>query len=424
MRKILATVVLTTSVTLCGGISTYAEVKETNIVSHLFIPTKEDVTKENWLRPPYLRWAYTHMNEFTMTNEVKKAPTHPSIFSEELQALDSFPVKLENGETIALQTLLDTNKTDAFVVIQNGKLVYEHYFNEYNPHAPHGLASLAKAFTGTLIQILAEEHRIDLNEPAGKYVTGLQNTPFGKATIQQLMDMQVSAEYPTHGYTQKKPSNQDAQLYLACNMLPRIENYDGPMRIYDMLQEATETALPGGQFSYNNGSAEALGWIIRTVTGKSLAENVSERIWSQIGMEDNAYYVTDETGIEQASAGFNATARDMARFGQLLLNDGQYNGKQIIPASISKDIKNVKKGELSIQAGDSTSYHNQWWIPHNEHGAFEAVGSYGQRLYIDPEQNMVIVHLSSNAESSGTVRPIYSAMYMDLAKHLSNTSEE
>ena len=120
------------------------------------------------------------------------------------------------------------------------------------------------------------------------------------------------------------------------------------MKIYDMLQEAKETAPHGSVFSYNNGSTETLAWIIRTITGKSLAENVSERIWSQIGMEENAYYVTDETNIEQASAGLNATARDMARFGQLLLNNGKYNGKQILPSSITEDIKMCNKVNLQL----------------------------------------------------------------------------
>ena len=162
------------------------------------------------------------------------------------------------------------------------------------------------------------------------------------------MDMQVSAEYPTHGYEQPGLENQDAQLYLASNILPRGKNYDGPMKIYDMLREAEETAPPGSSFSYNNGSTETLAWIIRTITGKSLAENVSKRIWSQIGMEENAYYVTDETKVEQASAGLNATARDMARFGQLLLNNGEYNGKQILPSSITESVKMYKKVNLKL----------------------------------------------------------------------------
>ncbi|PGW81158.1 serine hydrolase domain-containing protein [Bacillus thuringiensis] len=381
-------------------------------------PSKHNVTKENWLNDPYLRWSYTHMKEFTLVNDVKNNPDQIAHFPFALQNLDDFAVERRFGNTTPLKKLLDDNKTDAFVVVLNGQLVYERYFNGYKQNEPHGMASLAKVFTGAIIQSLAEENRIDLEKTADTYIKELKNTPFGKATLQQLMDMQVSAEYPTHGYEQPGLENQDAQLYLASNILPRGKNYDGPMKIYDMLREAEETAPPGSSFSYNNGSTETLAWIIRTITGKSLAENVSERIWSQIGMEENAYYVTDETKIEQASAGLNATARDMARFGQLLLNNGEYNGKQILPSSITEDIKNVQEGELAIGPGASISYHNQWWIPHNEQGAFEVLGSYGQTLYIDPKANMVIVHFSSNATPSNEIHSVYSNMYIDIAHHL------
>ncbi|ENJ6136124.1 beta-lactamase family protein [Bacillus anthracis] len=381
-------------------------------------PSKNNVTKKNWLDDPYLRWSYTHMKEFTLINEVNHNPDQVSHFSTALQNLDDFAVERRSGNTTPLKKLLDDNKTDAFVVVHNGQLVYERYFNGYNESEPHGMASLAKVFTGAIIQSLAEEKRIDLEKTADTYIKELKNTPFRKATLQQLMDMQVSVEYPTHGYEHPALENQDAQLYLASNILPRGKNYDGPMKIYDMLQEAKETAPPGSVFSYNNGSTETLAWIIRTITGKSLAENVSERIWSQIGMEENAYYVTDETKIEQASAGLNATARDMARFGQLLLNNGEYNRKQILPASITEDIKHVQEGELAIGPGASISYHNQWWIPHNEQGAFEVLGSYGQTLYIDPKANMVIVHFSSNATPSNEIHSVYSNMYIDIAHHL------
>ncbi|MDD1368907.1 serine hydrolase [Bacillus sp. MHSD17] len=382
------------------------------------IPSKNNVTKKNWLDDPYLRWSYTHMKEFTLINEVKNNPDQVSHFSTALQNLDDFAVERRFGNTTPLKKLLDDNKTDAFVVVHNGQLVYERYFNGYNESEPHGMASLAKVFTGAMIQSLAEENRIDLEKTADTYIKELKNTPFGKATLQQLMDMQVSAQYPTHGYEHPALENQDAQLYLASNILPRGKNYDGPLKIYDMLREAEETAPPGSDFSYDNGSAETLAWVIRTITGKSLAENVSERIWYQIGMEENAYYVTDETKVEQASAGLNATARDMARFGQLLLNNGEYNGKQILPSSITEDIKNVQQGELAVGPGASISYHNQWWIPHNEQGAFEVLGSYGQTLYIDPKANMVIVHFSSNATPSNDIHSTYSNMYVDIAHHL------
>ncbi|PGS41396.1 6-aminohexanoate hydrolase [Bacillus cereus] len=381
------------------------------------IPSKNNVTKKNWLDDPYLRWSYTHMKEFTLINEVKNNPDQVSHFSTALQNLDDFAVERRFGTT-PLKKLLDDNKTDAFVVVHNGQLVYERYFNGYKESEPHGMASLAKVFTGAIIQSLAEENRIDLEKTADTYIKELKNIPFGNATLQQLMDMQVSVEYSTHGYEHPALENQDAQLYLASNILPRGKNYDGPMKIYDMLREVEETEPPGSDFSYDNGSAETLAWVIRTITGKSLAENVSERIWSQIGMEENAYYVTDETKVEQASAGLNATARDMARFGQLLLNNGEYNGKQILPSSITEGVQNVQEGELAVGPGASISYHNQWWIPHNEQDAFEVLGSYGQTLYIDPTANMIIVHFSSNATPSNEIHSVYSNMYIDIAHHL------
>ena len=120
-------------------------------------PTKANVTKENWLDDPYLRWSYTHMKEFTLINEVKNNPEQIAPFPTALQNLDDFAVERRFGNTTPLKKLLDENKTDAFVVVQNGQLVYERYFNGYNESEPHGMASLAKVFTGAIIQSLAKK---------------------------------------------------------------------------------------------------------------------------------------------------------------------------------------------------------------------------------------------------------------------------
>jgi CubicO group peptidase (beta-lactamase class C family) len=382
------------------------------------VSSKQTVTKNNWLQDPYLRWSYSHMREFALTKVVAKNPNYVSSLPYNLENLDNLHITGENNDNTTVLQLLEKYKTDAFIVLHDGKIVYERYFHGYKPNEPHGMASLAKVFTGFLISTLIEEGKLQPNITAETYVKELQGTPFGKATIQQLLDMQVSVGYPTHGFKQAGLANQDAQLYLASNLLPRGKNYDGPLKIYDMLLEAKETAAPGEKFSYDNGSAETLGWVIRTVTGKSLAEIVSERFWSQIGAEENAYYVVDDTEVEQASAGLNATARDMARFGKMILDNGVYDGKQIISSSIIEEIKHVKKYELPVRDGEEYSYHNQWWIPHNVNGAFEVLGSYGQRLYIDPTTNMVIVHFSSNANHNREIQSLYGDMYLQIAKYL------
>ncbi|PEZ02220.1 6-aminohexanoate hydrolase [Bacillus sp. AFS018417] len=380
--------------------------------------SKQIVTKKNWLKDPYLRWSYTHMREFASTKVVAKNPNYVSSLPTNSQNLDNLHITDENNNNTTVLQLLEKYKTDAFIVLHDGNVVYERYFDGYKENEPHGMASLSKVFTGFLISELIEEGKLQPDITAETYVKELQGTPFGKATIQQLLDMQVSVEYPTHGFKQAGLDNQDAQLYLASNLLPRGKNYDGPLKIYDMLLEAHETAAPGENFSYDNGSSETLGWVIRTVTGKSLADMVSERFWSQIGAEEDAYYVVDETGVEQASAGLNATARDMARFGKMVSDNGIYDGKQIISSTIIDEIKNIKKYELPVGDGEAFSYHNQWWIPHNEHGGFEVHGSYGQRLFIYPPAHMVIVHFSSNANHNGEIQSAYGDMYLQIAKYL------
>lgn len=380
--------------------------------------SKQTVTKKNWLQDPYLRWSYSHMREFASTKIVAKNQNYISSIPTNSRDLDNLEITDENENNTTVRNLLEKHKTDAFIVLHDGKLVYERYFHGYKENEPHGMASVAKVFTGLLVNTLIEEGKLDPNATAETYVKGLEGTPFGIATIQQLLDMQVSAQYPTHGFKQAGLDNQDAQLYLASNLLPRGKNYNGPVTIYDMLLEANETAAPGETFSYNNGSAETLAWVLRTVTGKSLADLVSERIWSPIGTEENAYYVVDETGVEQASAGLNATARDMARFGQMIADNGIYDRKQIISPSIIEEIKQINKYELPVRDGEVYSYHNQWWISHNEQNAFEVLGSYGQRLYIDPTAHMVIVHFSSNANHNGEIQFAYSNMYLQIAEYL------
>jgi CubicO group peptidase (beta-lactamase class C family) len=387
-----------------------------------FPPSPEQtVTKENWMQDPYIRWSLSHMRELIQTKPVWHGTSKPSPLRYAPKNLSTLTIADENGEPIALEQFLIHTKTDAFLVMHNGKIVYEKYFNNMQPHNQHWMASLTKVFTGLLVSTLAHEGKIDMTKKASSYIPELDGTAFGNATVQQLMDMQVSADFPTHGFDQSGLGNQDAQLFLASGQLPPIKN--GPASIYDMLKEAEEKKDPGTAFAYNNGSAETLGWILRRVSGKSLAELMEERIWMKLHPEEDAYYVSDLLGTEQASAGLAATPRDMARFGNMVLNQGMADGKRILPEVIFPEILKGGNQQLFIESPTETdkpaySYHNQWWITNNEHKAFEVTGSYGQRLYIDPEAKMVIVHFSSNANHSMDIQDAYSSAYLKIAQSL------
>nr|WP_306470934.1 serine hydrolase [Ectobacillus ponti] len=356
----------------------------------------------NWLQPNQMRPAMLHMKDMTTTKEVKRGAALTVPFLYQPLSLQRLPVQDEQGNTVPLEELLRSADTDGFLVLHEGKIVYETYFHDMKSSDLHGMASVSKVFTGLLVSLLTGEKKLSLSASAAEYVPELRGTPFGKATLQQLLDMQVSAMYPTHGFQQEGLANQDAQLYLASHQLPRPFGYEGPDSILGMLREARETDSPGAAFAYNNGSTETLAAVLRRVTGRSLSDLVSTRIWRKLGAEQDAMYVTDPTGAEQASAGFNATLRDMGRFGQMMLRNGSYHSKRVIPAAVVQEIRQHGDQEIFSRSTAAAkrpdySYHNQWWLTNNEHGAFEVMGSYGQRLYIDPAAEMVIVQFSSRA---------------------------
>lgn len=435
MKQSLFTASLTAAIILlisgCSQSSTYREahkdipVIQSNLATLTNSPLRstQTATKENWLKDPYIRWSLLHMQELIQTKPVWRGRGQIVPLLAKLQPLDCLSVRDETGTTMPLKALLHKTKTDAFLVTHQGKVVYERYGNHMQSHQQHATASLSKAFTGLIISMLAEEGKISLNKTADEYIPELKGTAFGNATVQQLMDMEVAAKFPAHGFKQAGLSNQDAQLYLASGLLQRTQARNAPKTIYNMLQEAKEIQSPGLIFSYNNGCTETLGWIIKRITGRSLSKEVSTRIWSKLGAQEDAYYVSDAAGTEQASAGFNVSPRDMLRFGEMIMHNGLYGGKQIISQSIVKEIQNsvpthaFRNSKASINK-PGYSYHNQWWLTHNKHKAFEITGSYGQRLYIDPTTNMVIVHFSSNANHNLSIHHTFTDVYMKLAHHL------
>jgi CubicO group peptidase (beta-lactamase class C family) len=163
--------------------------------------------------------------------------------------------------------------------------------------------------------------------------------------------------------------------------------------------------------------------VIARVSGKSVAQLLSDRIWSQMGAEQDAYFSVDSIGTPFAGGGLNLGLRDLARFGELLRNDGKMNGSQIIPKAAVDDIRQGGDPEKFKKAGynllQGWSYRNMWWITHNEHGAYMARGVHGQALYIDPTAEMVIARFASHPDAKNAViDPTSLPAYHALANYL------
>ena len=386
-----------------------------------FPPPKDKVLRVgdgSFFEFPALRYSVAHMQQFLPTVEVpcKLQPSVPLPYAldENIDAIAFQPDGTQ--QTMTWQASLAASYTDGILIMHRGKVVYERYFGALNAFAKHAAMSVTKSFTGTLAAILVAEERLSASAIATHYIPELEGSAFGDATIRQIMDMTTALQF-SEDYANTKA--EIWQYSAAGNPLPKPSGYDGPTGYCAALKTVRKQGEHGEAFAYKTPNADALGWIISRVTGKSVAQLLSDRIWSRIGMEQPAYYQVDGTGIPFAGGGLNAGLRDMARFGELIRNQGQWQGEQIFPSAAVEDTE--KGGSKAAFARSSHtelpgwSYRNMWWITHNSHGAFAARGVHGQTIYIDPTAEMVLVRfashpIASNSANDPTSLPAYAAV--------------
>jgi CubicO group peptidase (beta-lactamase class C family) len=160
---------------------------------------------------------------------------------------------------------------------------------------------------------------------------------------------------------------------------------------------------PDAAFNYATLDTSVLGCILERVAGMTGAEYMSERLWVPAGMENDAYWIMDgpeSEGREFFGAGLSATARDHARFGLMFLNEGEANGRQVVPAEWVREATVADEGYEPAAPGAPFGYQYQWWTL-TDSDVYEARGLHHQYIRIDPENNLVIVKVSHTAEPVG-----------------------
>jgi CubicO group peptidase (beta-lactamase class C family) len=315
--------------------------------------------------------------------------------------------------------------TDGIVVMHRGKVVYERYFGVLKPEGQHAAMSVTKSVIGTLGAMLVAEGRIDANKHVAEYIPELAASAFGSATVRQVLDMTTGLKY-SEDY-----ADPNAEVWAhakAGSPLPKPKDYSGPRSYYEFLQTVQPQGEHGNAFGYKTVNTDVLGWIIARATGRNVAQLLSERIWSRLGAEQDAYFTVDSIGTPFAGGGLNTGLRDLARFGEMLRNDGQFNGQQIVPKAVVDDLRRGGDKQAFAQAGydllKGWSYRSMWWVTNKEGGAFMARGVHGQRIYVDPKAEMVIVRYASHPVASNSANdPVTLPAFDALAQHLSRLPE-
>lgn len=372
----------------------------------------------SYFRFPAMRWSVANFRQLMPTINVSRGLGASTALPRRLDPrIDELRV-VPNGASQALtwRQSLDATYTDGIVVLHRGAVVYERYFGVLKEDGQHAAMSVTKSVIGTLGAMLVAEGTLDAQAKVATYVPELANSAFGSATLEQVLNMTTALDY-SEDYAD--PTAEVWAHAQAGNPLPKPKDYVGPRSYFEFLQTVRQRGEHGQAFGYKTVNTDVLGWVIARATGRNVAQLLSERIWSRLGSEQDAYFTVDSIGTPFAGGGLNAGLRDMARFGEMLRNNGRYNGEQIVPEAVLKTIRQGGDKQAFAQAGYSQlkgwSYRAMWWVTHNPDGAFMARGVHGQSIYIDPAAEMVIVRFAShpiaaNAANDAVTLPAYEAM--------------
>lgn len=371
---------------------------------------------------PALRYSVCNMRLFMPTREVKSAQVDRYQFKERIDNnIDNIKfTPLFEREEITWREALDKVYTDGIIILHKGVIVYEKYFGALTPDGTHAAMSCSKTLTGTLGAMLVAEGVLDENKTAGEYIPELKRCAFGDATIRELLDMTTNIRY-SEDYSD--PKAEVWQFSQAGNVF-RPANYSGYRNFYEYIVTVKKgDGEHGEKFAYKTINTDVLAWVISRVTGKNIAELLSEKIWQPMGAHHDGYYQVDASGIPFAGGGFNGNLRDYALFGEMVRNGGYINGRKIMDKSILYDIvlggDPAKFDSKSYPNLKGWSYRNMWWVTNNANRAFMARGVHGQAIYIDPAAQMVIVRLASHPKASNAVNDPYSLpAYQAIADYL------
>ena len=357
------------------------------------------VTLATWQDSPNVRWAFQHMREIIPTQEIPAAP-EPRPADDEPRPGDRRdpPVTRLDGEVATADDVFADTWTDAVLVLHDGVVVEERYVGPMTPTTPHLLMSVTKSVVGCVAGILAGQGVLDPEAPVSTYVPEVEGSGYDGATVRHLLDMRTGVAFRE---TYLEPDSEVRVMERSMGWRPSLEG--DPAGMYDYLTTLGTSGPHGGDFTYRSADTDMLGWVVERASGRRMADLVSSLLWVPIGAEHDADITCDRVGSAIHDGGMSATARDLARFGQLLLDDGHVNGLEVVPSAWLADAWHPTPAVRQAFANTDNEevltggwYRSQFWFVPGPHGdALVCLGIHGQMVYVNPTTRTVGVKLSS-----------------------------
>lgn len=380
------------------------------------VPPKRDeqVTYKNYRTWPYSTWAFRNIGAVLHTvmvprgGDIYRYPEKYDPSLGELKARDA------EGNLKTVIQILEENHADGFLVLKDGAIRFEKYFNGLTKDYGHIWFSATKSLTSTAFGILVAQGKVNLNDSPAKYVPELKGSAFERVTIQQVLNHSTALAIKEN-YTD--PNSDFVKYYgpaLGLAFFPGAQDAQPEETeiygIHDFVAKFVKpdpNLKPDEVFDYNSTNTDMLGWLLARVSGMTVDRFVQKHIWSKLETEHDASWVVDRACMATAGAGFVTTLRDAARFGDMILHRGKFHGKQIVPADwvdqtiqiTEKDKERMRRNE-KYQNDPYIAYKNMWWILDETKGEYMAVGIHGQVIYINRDAGVVIPFFSSQPGAS------------------------
>ena len=294
------------------------------------------------------------------------------------------PYPLPRGEgldmDIDIEAYMKEQRTAALVIVQDGKVRFEEYGLDFNADGHWTSFSVAKSFTSTLVGAAIKDGFIaSIDDKVSHYLPDLKGSAYDDVSIEQLLTMTSGVQW-NEDYEDK---NSDVALF---NEHRAEEGLDVTVSYMRSLPRDTPA---GSQWVYKTGETNLIGVLVSAVTGKSLSQYLSEKIWGPFGMQQDGSWLLGSTGHEISGCCIQAATRDFARFGMFMLAGGIAGGNSVLPEDWI-ETATTRQADIGV-AGKGYGY--QWWT--YDDGSYAAQGIFGQGIFIDPKRNLVIASNSN-----------------------------
>ena len=364
------------------------------------VPPDRRVTRDNWRRWPFTRWAFQHARELVPSRALPRATQPAPLIA---RPIDTAAFSIEDGEggRLDFNGFLERAYADVLIILHRGEVLVEHYANGMTPATPHMAFSITKSLIGLVAERLIATGTLDPDLRAGDVVPELRPSGFAGATLRQLLDMTDGTAFD------EDYANPDADVhrYSAAYWTPAA-GHGGVLAALPTLIGAD--AAPGQAFRYRTPVGDVVGWMLRRATGKALAALVAEQVWLPAGCGDEAYMLVDTAGMEIAGTGFNATAHDLARMALWLMAPDQ---RPLVDRLLAGGDRALWAAAMPPRP-ENGSYRSFWWIDHGAAPALAANGVYGQRLWIAPDEALAVIAFGSHPiVSNRFTEPLYDGLF-------------